>query len=484
MGKDNEEKFYPQEGQPSGSRRTDSPESNNDSSGAYETNFEIADKYTVGEGEPAPHLRVRHRNRNIDKREDRQNQNNGTKNSKSKRQPLTRSIETISPEQILLPLTKEKISDLANIESDCFITIYQSTHTSGVEVNESMDSTSLKSTLQQVAIQLRERNIVEDVIAKMLQPAYGLLLQDDFWRNLTSGLALFITKEKFSFIKLPTAPKDQVVINSSFYLTPLMPLMTKGDYFYLLVLSKKQAKLFRADAFGMVQIVIPEIPNGVDDVVHFEEKDDQKLWRTGSSGAGGGANYHGTGAGKPDDKENLALYFDEVDETIWKAILNKESAPLLLAGVEYLIPIYKSVAQYKPIWDDALTGSLEHEDMNTLYQAARNKMQPFFEERHKKAVEAYGNHSASERTSSIPADVIPAAHYKRVWHLFVAEGEQLWGKFDEMKNELTIHDTQQEGDEDLIDKAVMKTVVNAGEVHLLPREKMPVNSAIAALMRY
>jgi hypothetical protein len=295
---------------------------------------------------------------------------------------------------------------------------------------------------------------------------------------------VFISDDMFRYLKMPYQPKEEMLVNSSFYITPLLPLAAKGDYFYLLVLSKKQAKFYRADAFGMNEIKVNELPNGVDDVVHFEEKDDQKLWRTGSSGGGGGANYHGIGAGKPDDKENLAMYFDEVDETLWKEVLNRENAPLLLAGVEYLIPIYKSVAQYRNIWNDAITGNHEYDDLNSLYRLARKKMEPYFEERHQKALEMYGNHSATGLTSFLPEEVIPAAHYKRVWHLFVQEDTHVWGTFDEMKNQLTLHETQQEGDEDLTDKAIAKTILSGGEVHRLPKDRMPSGSSLAALMRY
>jgi hypothetical protein len=358
------------------------------------------------------------------------------------------------------------------------------THPSGVEVNEGMDSVSFKNMLQQMTAMLKQKNIGQTEIAKILKPGYDLLRNDLFWYQMSSGLAVFMANDFFRYMKLPMRPKEEVVINSSFYLTPLVPVMANSDYFYLLVLSKKQAKLYRADAFEMNYIRIDELPRGVDDVVHFEEKDDQKLWRTGSSGAGGGANYHGIGAGKPDNKENLAMYFDEVDETLRKEVLGTENVPLLLAGVEYLIPIYRSVAQYKPVWGEALTGNYEHADHHTLYELARKKMEPYFDERHAEALEDYANQSASALTSSIPEDVIPAAHYKRVWHLFVQKDAHLWGTFDEMNNKLTLHETQQEGDEDLIDKAVIKTIANAGEVHILPGERMPGKSVIAALMRY
>ena len=123
--------------------------------------------------------------------------------------------------------------------------------------------------------------------------------------------------------------------------------------------------------------------------------------------------------------------------------------------------------------------------MRELYEAAKKKMEPYFEERHKRALEAFGNHSGQEGlTSLFPDDVIAGAYYKRVWHLFVAKGAQLWGKFDEMSNVLRIHASQQEGDEDLVDKAIIHTLLNAGEVHQLPLDQMPGKSMLAALFRY
>lgn len=484
MGKDREGKFHPRKGKPSGAK-TENTGLKDMSSSAYEENINIVDKYTVGDEEPAPNLHVRHRNRNPDKREERQQERSNMKNTKAKRETLKKAVADVPPaEEIPAVLTKEMFAELASYQSECCVSAFLPTHPSGVEVNELVDNTSFKTLLQHLGAMLKQKNIDQIVIDKMLKPGYDLLRNDVFWRSMSPGLAVFIADGVFKFMRMPMTPKEEILINTSFYLSPLIPIIVNSDYFYLLVLSKKQAKFYRANAFGMVQLIIDEMPKGVDDVVHFEEKDDQKLWRTDTGGAGGGANYHGMGAGKPDDKANLAMYFDEVDETLWKAVLNRENVPLLLAGVEYLIPIYKSVAQYKPIWDDAITGSQEHEDINTLYELARKKMEPYFRERHAKALEAYGNSSATGLTSSIPADVIPAAHYKRVWHLFVQKDEHIWGTFDEMNNKLTLHETQQEGDECLLDKAVIRTILNAGEVHVLPRDQMPADSKIAALMRY
>ena len=94
------------------------------------------------------------------------------------------------------------------------------------------------------------------------------------------------------------------------------------------------------------------------------------------------------------------------------------------------------------------------------------------------------NNSANGKTSSIAADVIPAAYYAQISHLFVCKGEHIWGTFDEMQNELVFHDTADEDGEDLIDNAVEKTLLNGGEVFLLEKEKMPAETQIAAVMRF
>lgn len=492
MGKDREGKFHPKKGKPSAAGKLEARTGLKDiNTSAIDEYLEIADKYTVGEEAPAPNIHVRHPNRNVDKGEDRraekaENNNRHSPSYKSKSETLSNvSGESIQAQEITGVLTKEVLNELAGVHAEPCISVYMQTHQSGAEKNEQKDTIAFKNVLQQLTYQLRQKNVEQPRIDALLKPGFDLLRDNQFWLNQKKGLAVFISENEFRYMKLPFAPKDEIFTNTSYYLSPILPLFINRDYFYVLVFSKKQAKLYRADEFGIVHIPVPEMPNGIDDVVHFEEKDDQNLFRTDTSGAGQGANFHGVGSGKPDEKTNIAMYFDEVDETLWKSVLSTENVPLVLAGVDYMIPIYKSVAKYKHIWNDALTGSYEHEDMNSLYQQVIVKMDSYFRERHDKAKAMYGNQSATALTSSIPDDVIPAAYYSRVWHLFVARNEHIWGTFDELNNKSTIHDSQEDGDEDMLDKAMMRTILNGGEVHILDQQEMPVPDAkVCALMRY
>jgi hypothetical protein len=297
-------------------------------------------------------------------------------------------------------------------------------------------------------------------------------------------VAFFISKDYLKYARLPLAPLQRLQVNSSFLLSPLLQYITNRDYFYLLVISKQQSKLFRADQFQIQHIPIGELPRGMDDVIHFEEKDDQKLFRTGSSGAGGGANYHGIGAGKPDDKENISMYLAEVDNTLWQEVLKTENAPLLLAGVDYIIPIYKKVSRYNHIWSASLTGSLEDENENELYRQAMEVMQDYFKEKTKLALANYGDKSATSLTSDEVSEIVPAAFYSRIDHLFAERDSQIWGTFDEKNQIVTVHGQEEPADIDLLDKAALRTYLNGGTVHMLNKDEVPGQVKMAALMRY
>lgn len=483
MGKDKTGKFHPAKGKPAGGhkeeglglRKSLDPEQ-------FEQDEIITERYTLGPDQLNGDVQVRHPNRNTHKGGDlSREEGRGDKNQKIAYADDRTPTEV---EEIPGLLTREMFSELAGYNNGCCVSFYMQTSHSGVEVNEQKDLIKFKNFLQELKKTLSQKGIDEPGIQKMLEPGYDLLRNEHFWSKPGQGLAIFMSHGFFKYIKLPLEVDEELLIDKTFYITPLVPIVTRRDYFYLLVISKKQAKLFRADEFKMEFVNIPEIPFGVDDVVRIEDKNEEQTFRMGSRPGNGGGSFHGHGTGAADEKTQIAVYLEEVDDTIWKNVLKDENVPLLLAGVEYLIPIYKKVTDYNHIWEDALTGSHEHTDTQKLYELAKEKMQPFFRQRVEKAIESYGNQSATQLTSAIAEEVIPATYYGRVAHLFVAKGAHIWGTFNEMENQISMELDQGESDECLIDNAVEKTIMHGGEVYVLEREQMPAKSVIAAIMRY
>jgi hypothetical protein len=300
---------------------------------------------------------------------------------------------------------------------------------------------------------------------------------------VSKGLGVYIEEGMCWYIKLPSNPGRDILVNSAFNVKPLLPLFTGNEYFYLLVISKKQAKLFRADAFGMEHVNVPglsELDSGSD---HEGEDPTAPTGLRGEKDAVDATAFGATIKGDQ-KKKRLANYLEEVDDVIWKEVLHDKTAPLMLAGVEYLIPIYKTVSDYTNICEEALTGSHERDEIPVLYEQAMKKMKSHFQQPLLKAVEMYNNQSATALTTSIVDDIIPAVHYSQASHLFVQKDAQLWGTFDEAKNELKLHENKQDDSDDLVNTAIVKAIQTGAEVHVVEKEQMPAESIMAAILRY
>ncbi|HEY0679587.1 MAG TPA: hypothetical protein VGD17_14985 [Chitinophagaceae bacterium] len=476
MGKERSGKFNSPEGKPSGAEKEEGLGLHPTDPEKLDQYLEITEKYITEEDQIAAHVPVRHPNRNREKGYDRfKNQADSQDNRKSVEPAISDEQSKNAWEELPRILTKEQFAELANFKADTCISAY---------FNTQVDPTAFRYALQEISVMLKNKGQNQASIDKLLEPGYSLLKDDSFWQNMSQGLAVFISDGFFRYLKMPVKTEPDVIIESSFFVTPLIQILTRKEYFYLLVLSKKQIKLFRADAFGIEFINVPGLPEGMQDA-QADDKDEETTFRMGGRGGTGGANFHGVGGGNNvDDKAKLAAYFEIADKVIWKEVLSTESAPLMLAGVEYLIPIYKSVTNYNNISDETLTGSHEREDADTLYSQVMEKMSGYFEQRLNKALELYGNQSATTLTSSVVKDVIPATYYSKVSHLFVQKGAHIWGSFDEMKNELKIHTNEKEGGEDLLDNAVVRALLTGAEVFLVDKDKMPADSILAAVMRY
>jgi hypothetical protein len=386
-------------------------------------------------------------------------------------------------------LSKEDLAELTGLEAENSISIFIPAHSSGVEVNNLHDAIVLKNNLQSARKILLENGLQQRTVDNTLKEAFALVDDREFWNTQSEGLAVFISDSFFKVIKTPFKLKEKVYVNSTFYILPLLPMMSENEHFYLLLLSKKDANIYRGDAFGMELLDVEGLPNGMDDVIHFEEKESRQLMRRAGGGAGrdavnGGGSYHGHGSGLADEPEYISQYLKEVDQTLWTELLANEKAPLILAGTEGIIGQYRGISKYKNVVESMLSGNFDHEEKNAIYQKVKEIAAPVFEENTKKALKFYYENSTKELTSSILEDVIPASYYSQISDLFVVKDEHIWGTFDEASNALEIHEEPEPGDTCLINRAVVKTIQNGGSVHVMERDKMPADSKLAAFMRF
>jgi hypothetical protein len=449
MGKDKKGHFHPPKGKPSGPLRenTSIPEDVNDA-------------------------HIMHPNRNVNKDEGDYIEKSGTASYKSKLHYHRTPPHTDKPatvEEIVGPVTKEMILSLSGYRADNCISIYLPTHKAGKEVNEKEDAIVFKTLFQEAAAELKKKGMDDEYVDKLLSPANSLLQNDLFWANLSGGLAVFIADGLFRYLKVPAAVNKKVVINHSFQISPLIPFI-KGQYF-ILALSNDDAILYRADEFEIEAVLTTELKR---EVIAFGDVKDG-FGEEGKDDIGGTWSI---------EERPLAIYFKEIDFIIQQQTGYYDNVPLVLAGTQYLTSIYRRISTYPIIWPDEINGQVFNDSAESIHQKSLDVIADYFIVPVEEALHAYANNSATGLTSSIPEDVVKAAYEGRISQLFIEKEAEINGIFSEEKFEAEIHDDKQEKDEDLIEKIVLKTILTDGDVHFLPKEEMPSESSVAALMRF
>ncbi|MDQ3191624.1 MAG: hypothetical protein M3Q58_08525 [Bacteroidota bacterium] len=382
-------------------------------------------------------------------------------------------------------INSEEIKKLSEIQSDNCVSIYLPTHFFGKETFEGEDLINFKSTIQKMEGQLIEKGVKKDKVENMLKPAKELIKNSGFWRKQSKGLAVFISDNFFKHYELPIEFTSFDIISNKFHLKPLFPIIFDDGIFYLLAFSKDQVKLYTATKHSITEVELEDlVPQGMEEALMYDDPSSGTLQHHSGQGGQANAMFHGHGGGKDTQKTDVARYLNVVDEGIMK-LIKGDHTPMVLAAVDYLVPIYKGVSNYNHITENAVFGNPEYVNVNEIHEKAWQVVEPELRRNREKAILNYKENFNASLVTSSPERIIPAAYYKQVNQLFIEKDANIWGKFDLQNNNLEIHDTFQEGDSCLINEAAVQSFINGAEVYALSKEEMPeANSPISAVLRF
>jgi release factor family 3 len=165
-------------------------------------------------------------------------------------------------------------------------------------------------------------------------------------------------------------------------------------------------------------------------------------------------------------------------------LIGKEGPPLLLAGVDYVLPIYAEVSKYSNLMEQGIPGNPDQLKAEELQERAWPIIEPHFRESQETAAAKYQEMLSRGRASYDIKEIIAAAGQGRVDSLFVAMGKEVWGTVSPETGKIQIHQEPQPGDEDLLDLAALQTLFNSGTVFVVPPERVPDDKLLAAVFRY
>jgi hypothetical protein len=384
-------------------------------------------------------------------------------------------------------LSREQINVLLEHRSAHCVSLFVPTARSGEAVEQA--PIILKNLLAEAERDLRQRGLRAFEADALLQPARSLLGDSLFWQHQEEGLALFIDASGMELYPVPLELKPLAVVAEWFELMPLLPLMAMGDHFFVLALSRSSVRLFEATHNSIHAVEVPDMPSSQNEALAHDDREESLQFHTGSSSFGPGgqrpAIYHGQGTGIDTDKLDLLRFCQRVDRALSRHLAD-EQAPLILAAVGYVQPIYREANHYRHLVSRGIEGNPEALDIEQLHARALKLVEPFFREAEREAKARLGELRRSDRVIEAVERIVPAAHWGRIDTLFVELDQHVWGRFDAEANQVQVHRGKEPepGDFDLLDFAVRRTLAKGGTVFALDRERMPGKAPAAAICRY
>lgn len=323
-------------------------------------------------------------------------------------------------------------------------------------------------------------------VQEFLQPVHDLMEEDLFWQEHAEALALFISPQFLRRYLLPRTLDPLVVVAHHFDVIPLLCLQQANDSFHILALSRNHVGLLHGTRYNIEKVNAEGLPENLQQALGNEISEKQSGFRNLPASVGGGgrqAIFYGQGGGPDESKDEILRYFRVIDSALHDHLRN-ERTPLVLAGVEYLFPLYREANTYPYLVEEGIEGNPEKASLDQLRARAWNIVEPQFRRAEQEALATYRELAGTGLTSWDLEEILSAALEGRVRVLFVNPHVQRWGTFNPATGTVSLQRIDGQDGEELLNLATVYALSHGGLVYCLDPETMPESVPIAAIFRY
>lgn len=374
--------------------------------------------------------------------------------------------------------TRTDLKELNSPHTAPCVSLFLPTHRGGSE----QDAIRFRKLLAAAQDQLLSAGCRPAQVEEELGPSRRLLEDASFWKNQGDGLALFLAPGFLRVFRVPIVVKELLVAGTRFHVKPLLPLLSGDGRFFVLALSQNHVRLLEGTRYRVSEVDLKGVPRNLAEALLTHDRDEPLSFHTRPSAGGGpwGAIFHGQGVGIDDKKDDLLRYFQKIDRGL-HPLLREERAPLVLAGVEYLQPIYRQANTYAGLIDRGIEANPDRWSNEELHERAWPIVRPLFEAEFEKARAHYDQIASSEHASCRLEEVVLAAYEGGVQTLFIPLGVEVWGALDPSRRTIQRRPEPRFEDVDLYDLAAACTLAHGHTVFAVPPGQVPGGKEVAAI---
>ena len=392
-------------------------------------------------------------------------------------------------------LNRDILSELANFEDDLCLTITLPTHVKGDDTEK--NAIYFKNALQESQKKLENAGLAKEEIESFLKPLYDKLEDAKYWQHQGKGLIVLVSKNNAHMYRLAFPVQTNVIIDTHFYLRPVLGTLDTREEFALLLLSLKEPHIIFASHLEDHESEIQEIKKPTGEIENFEsflsshdfEKNLQ--FSVGHEGAED-INFHGQGTSGDEalKQKYLDEYLKKLENWVYETLYQADIDDFFLVADEKVTGHYKNAMRDSHPEPEILEQkNPDSEQKNYWVQKAAKLCEKHQLSKELDVVSEYHQivKTDPDKILSDIEDVVNAAHEKRIKKLIIPEDSQdyIWADYNPDKREAEAEKSDERWEtigEEMINLAAIQTYLNGGEIYRLPaNENMP---GLAAICRW
>lgn len=362
------------------------------------------------------------------------------------------------------------------------LSLYQPTHRKHPE--NLQDPIRFGNLVKRVTQSLQKKYPQRDA-APLLAPLHALAKDSRFWNQTLDGLAILVAPDFFRVYRLQRPVAELAVVADSFHTKPLLRIVQSADRYHVLGLNRHEVRLFEGnrDSFDEVELA-PEVPRTIVDALDRDIERDRAT-RTHGPIKPQTMGRHGASDVKQDGmRAETGDFFRAVDRSVLEHHSRPTGLPLLLAAMPELHHLFREVSPNPNLLEESIDVHPNDLGVDTLRERVREQLQPFYLERLAGLVDCFHATGHRAQASDNLAETAKAASAGRIEALLLEAERQVPGRMDAASGEITLGELDDPEVDDLLDDLGERVLAAGGEVIMVPTERMPTRTGLAAIYRY
>ena len=345
------------------------------------------------------------------------------------------------------------------------------------------------------ANQLRFRNLTKSLEASLrqkysqrdfgslLEPFHRLADDQSFWGRTLDGLAVLSAPGFFRVYRLQRPVPEIAVAAESFHLKPLVRITQSADGYHILGLTRQNVRLFEGNRDVLDEVdLAAEVPDAAEDVL---DSDSEKAPISAFTlGRREGGVVHGMGSKSDFEDNETERFFRAVDRELMDHYSKPSGLPLLLVALPENVSEFRRISQNPFLMDTEIAVDPASLALDELRERAWKAVEPHYLRRLAELIEAFGTARAQDQGDEDLSRVARSAAAGRVATLLIEADRHVPGRIDTSTGAIEYDDLLDPEVDDLLDDVGELVLNNGGEIVIVPAERMPTDSGIAAIYRF